>query len=84
GAVVYAPNGTINLAGNKTKFVGAFVANTIIVSKNTLYTEVPFEMSVPEACSIYDIRAISRERTAVARVRYCEDNIPVVSAWWSE
>jgi len=84
GAVVYAPNGTIELAGNKTKFVGAFVANTIIVSKNTLYTEVPFEMSVPETCSIYDIRAISRERTAVARVRYCEDNIPVVSAWWSE
>lgn len=82
--VCYAPSGTINLAGNKTSFTGAFVANRIIVSKNTLFTEVPFNMSVPEACSIYDIRAVSRERTAVARVRYCEDNIPVVSAWWSE
>ncbi len=82
--VVYAPNGTINLAGNKTSFVGAFVANTIFVSKNTLYTEVPFNMTAPETCSIYDIRSTSRGRVAVARVRYCEDNIPTISAWWSE
>lgn len=82
--VAYAPKGTINLAGNKTSFTGAFVASTIFVSKNTLYTEVPFNMTAPETCSVYDIRSTSRGRVAVARVRYCEDNIPTVSAWWSE
>lgn len=82
GGVCYAPNGTIELAGNKTDFTGAFVGNTIIVSKNNLEVDLPFYLTVPETCSIYDIRSTARDRQAVSRVRYCLDSpTPIIDAW---
>lgn len=82
GGVCYAPNGTIELAGNKTDFTGAFVAHTIVVSKNSLEVDLPFNLMVPETCSVYDIRSTARDRQAVSRVRYCLENPnPIIDAW---
>ncbi len=79
--VLYAPFGQINLDGNKTSCTGSFVARTITVSKNSLDASVPYDMTVPDVCSLYDVRAIARERTGVARVRFCPEVLPRVEAW---
>jgi hypothetical protein len=81
--IMYAPNGIIQIDKNNVKLKGVLVAHTVLVTKQDLGLDPDLNnLTLPETCSVYDIRSTARGREAVARVRFClESTIPSVDAW---
>ena len=86
GGVLFAPNGTIEVAGNNTTIEGAsFVADRVAITKNDLIIQVPGELSVPismtHSCGIFDVRAVAGDAIITARISACGDDTQVLS-WY--
>ena len=85
-AVIYAPCGTIEVAGNVASLSGAtFVADTIKITKNTTEIEIPMDMTLPISgtmdCGLYDIRSTAGNITTTVRVMQCLSGSAQVLSW---
>jgi hypothetical protein len=82
GGVLYAPNGTIDVAANNAVLDAILVADRVVISKNDAIIQSA-ELSVggttAGACYTFDVRGTAGTTQIDSRIHLCEDELQVLS-----